>query len=164
VGFEICIVKAFKGVTLEIGGDIETYWKSVTRTAASPPKASSSGQSPFSTLVGSAHSSPSVYSSYGANAQTSFSTLTVSSLQGQYIRVTVRVTRDLQPVICSDWILPGTEFDLGVCDVTLAQFESLASRLGRGIEYLTASPDGLTALIPQAMVSLTKFFDVGYCL
>jgi CDK inhibitor PHO81 len=161
VGFEICIIKAFKGVTLEIGGDIETYWKSMTTTIASPPKTSFSGPPPFST---SAHSSPSVCSGYGAKTRASFSALTVSSLQGQYIRVTVQVTKDLQPVICSEWILPGTGFDLGVCDVTLAQFESLASRLGRGIEYLAGSPDGLATLMPQAMVSLAKFFDVGHCL
>lgn len=160
VGFEICIIKAFKGVTLEIGGDIETYWKSITSTVSSPPPKPSLLRPPhFIPSLGSTHSSPSVYSNYGLNVLNN-KTFTISSLQGQYIRVTVQVTKDLEPVIFSDWMLPSTDFDLSVCDVTLAQFESLATRLGRGVEYLTDSLDGLTALLPKAMVSLTRFFNI----
>lgn len=85
----------------------------------------------------------------------------ISSLQGQYVRVTVQVTKDQQPVIFPDWSLPTPDFDLSVCDVTLAQFESLAHRLGRGAESLTNSPDGWPTSVPQAMVSLAQFFNVS---
>ena len=58
--------------------------------------------------------------------------LTHSSVSGNYIYITVQVTRDLQPVVYSQWRLPEGAYDLGVADVTFAQFSALASRLGYG--------------------------------
>ncbi|KAK2466431.1 hypothetical protein APHAL10511_002073 [Amanita phalloides] len=156
VGFEVCIIKAFKGVTLEIGGDIETYWKSLP-IPVTPPFETFTKPRHRSTLIESAHTSPSVYSNYGVSAPP---TLTISSLQGEYVRVTVQVTKDRQPVIYSDWFLPTADFDLCVCDVTFAQFESLAGRLGRGAETLTGSPESWPASVPRVMVSLAQFFNI----
>ena len=144
---------------LEIGGDIETYWKSLAIPVASPLQTSFPNLRHRSTLISSAHTSPSVHSNYGAS--TSAPALTISSLQGQYVRVTVQVTKDYQPVIFSDWLLPATDFDLCVCDVTLAQFEKLARRLGQGVECLTGVPDTWPALLSRVMISLAQFFTVS---
>ncbi len=157
--FEVCVIKAFKGVTLEIGGDFETYWKSlaIPVTPSLPLETTYTKPRHRSPLLTSTQTSPSVHSNYGTSAPT----LTISSLQGQYVRVIVQVTKDQQPVIYSDWLLPTADFDLCVCDVTLEQFESLANRLGRGAESLTGFPNGWPASVPQAMVSLAQFFNVS---
>ena len=58
-------------------------------------------------------------------------TITVTSVSGSYLHLTVHVTRDLHPVFCVDALLPDTGFDLKIEDVTRAQFEALAARTGR---------------------------------
>ncbi|KAF8639626.1 hypothetical protein AX17_000891 [Amanita inopinata Kibby_2008] len=156
VGFDICIIKAFNGVTLAIGGDFETYWKSMAMPIMSPLQTAPPRPIHRSTLIGSAHASPSTQSDTGIGGQT----VTISSLEGQYVNITVQITKDLQPVIFSNWLLPQTDFDLCVSDVTLAQFESLASRLGRGSEYLVGSPEAWPSLLPQAMISLAQFYNI----
>ena len=87
--------------------------------------------------LGSAQTSPSNPSLAMAGGHS----LTHSSVTGSYIYVTVQVTRDLHPVIFADWKLPDDHYDLGVSDVTLAQFQSLGVRLGRS----TAAPDAASA-------------------
>lgn len=157
VDFEINIVTSFKGVTLEVGGDLETYWKS-TAVAAGQPSGLTLPRTPRRpNHIGSVQASP-VYSASNGGGQT----LTISSLQGSYIYVVVQVTRDFHPVVYFDWLLPGTKFDLGVADVTLEQFVDLAKSLGRDIESLT---DGTTidwsSVLPQAMVSLDLLLKVS---
>lgn len=87
--------------------------------------------------------------------------LTISSLQGDYIRVILQVTRDLQPVVYSDWLLPCAGFDIGVADVTLAQFEALAKTLGRSDpEMGNMSASARAAALSRTMVSLVNLLKV----
>ncbi len=82
--------------------------------------------------------------------------LPVTSLRGEYLYIMVQITRDLQPVVCSDWILPETGFELGVSDVTLLQFQQVAARLSRDVISVSkdSSPDWMKAsrtwMIPLA--------------
>ncbi|KAF5387896.1 hypothetical protein D9615_000107 [Tricholomella constricta] len=156
VDFEIKIVTPFEGVTLEVGGDVETYWKSMA-TSPSIPQPSSQKWPHRSNLIGSAQASPSVHSITNEGGQL----LTISSLQGNYIYVVVQVTRDLQPVIFSDWLLPGGDFDIGVSDLTLAQFESLASRLGRTVSSIsTSGMEEWSSMLSRSMISLAQLLKL----
>ena len=85
----------------------------------------------------------------------------ISSLQGDYLYVVIQVTRDLHPVVYFDWLLPGIEFELGVADVTLAQFETLAERLGRN-EIVAGNTVGDWARsVSRLMISLEKLLKVN---
>jgi CDK inhibitor PHO81 len=88
-------------------------------------------------------------------------TLTISSLKGNYIYVVVQVTRDLHPVVYPDWLLPESAFDLTVADVTLAQFEALAARLGRHLKLPSGSmANDWPVLVARSMVSLAHLMQV----
>lgn len=88
--------------------------------------------------------------------------LTISSLQGDYIHVVLQVTRDLQPVVYSDWLLPCVGFDIGVADVTLAQFEALAKSLGRSdLDMGNMSASARAAALSRSMVSLDNLLKVS---
>ena len=85
----------------------------------------------------------------------------ISSLQGNYLYVVIQVTRDFHPVVYFDWLLPGIEFELGVADVTLAQFETLAERLGRN-EIVAGNTVGDWARsVSRLMISLEKLLKVN---
>jgi CDK inhibitor PHO81 len=103
----------------------------------------------------SAGTSPSIQSAVasGGNA------LTISSLKDNYIYVVVQVTRDLYPVIFADWLLPESSFDLGVADVTLRQFESLAVRLQKDLGVVDDSTDW-GRVTAESMVSLSRLMTV----
>jgi CDK inhibitor PHO81 len=109
ISFEFSIIKPFQGVQLEIGGKIETYWKSTQ---------------PLNT---SSTSTPSLQSFNGGNA--GLSLVTASSLSGQFVRVFVQVTRDLVPVAYPSWRLPVEGLDLGVSEVTYTQFQTIISKI-----------------------------------
>ncbi|KAG6903307.1 hypothetical protein C0995_013060 [Termitomyces sp. Mi166 len=155
VDFEIKIITPFEGVTLDFGGDVETYWKSMTV----PPSIGQPGRPKWphrSRLIGSAQASPSVHSITNEDGQF----LTISSLQGTYIYTVVQVTKDLQPVIFSEWLLPAADFKLGVSDVTLAQFESLAHRLGRGCPSRAVAVGEWVSVLPKSMLSLAQLLKL----
>lgn len=82
-------------------------------------------------------------------------------MQGDYIYVVLQVTRDLHPVVFFDWFLPGLEFDIGVADVTLAQFEALAKSLGRlDIGMTGGSPKAWATAVSKSMVPLHQLLKV----
>ena len=117
-------------MTLEIGGAVETYWKSLaTPYNGSSQKRPARMAQPFRTL-GSASTSPSNHSLSGSANHT----ITLSSLVGDYIYLTIQITRDLQPVVYSNRNLPVAEFDLSVCDATLAQLQAISSQALSGVE------------------------------
>ncbi|KAI0638270.1 cyclin-dependent protein kinase inhibitor [Trametes polyzona] len=156
VSFEVNVVSPFNGVKLEIGGAVETYWKSLAMPVPSgsskilPPRAPQYGRP-----LGSAQTSP----SNPTLAMASGHSLTHSSVTGSYIYVTLQVTRDLHPVVFSDWRLPDDQYELGVADVTLAQFRSLAARLGRGgavPEAASASPAAWARWISSSMITFQE--------
>lgn len=158
VDFEVNIITSFEGVTLEVGGDVETYWKSMAMPVVSMPQASLSRWSHRSSLIGSAHTSPSVSSTNNLGGQAA---LTVSSLHGCYVFAVVQVTRDFHPVVYSEWLLPGTDYDLGVSDVTLKQFQTLSHRLGRHIhsEDSVGIKDWSSSL-SRSMISLADLLKI----
>jgi len=109
ISFEFSIIKPFQGVQLEIGGKIETYWKSTQLLQTPLTRAASSTQSISA-------------------SQASQSLITASSLQGQFLKVFVQVTRDLVPVVYPFWRLPVDGVDLGVSEVTYDQFQSIVTK------------------------------------
>ncbi|KAL0949128.1 hypothetical protein HGRIS_009212 [Hohenbuehelia grisea] len=129
VPFEVNIISPFENVTLEVGGDVETYWKSTSLIIPDSVSAPVSAWPRQSTL-GSVQTSPSAYSIVSTSSQAH----TVTSLRGDYIYIVVQVTKDFQPVVYSDWRLPEARYDLSVADVTLAQFEALAVECGRNFD------------------------------
>ncbi|KAF7980881.1 hypothetical protein HWV62_36049 [Athelia sp. TMB] len=160
VAFFMNIVSPFEGVTLEVGGAVETYWKSMTLAVPTMDSAISQRVPVSSRTMDSTNTSPSILSTVPST--------TVSSLQDNYLFVTVQVTRDLHPVIYSDWLLPQSEFNLGVGDVTLAQFEALAARIGRTAASADETVDWRHRL-KGCMLSLTELMTIlpagyGICL
>ena len=139
-----------------MGGDLETYWKSTAIAAGQPTQLAQPRASRRTNHIGSVQASPVNNASHGGGQ-----TLTISSQQGSYVYVVVQVTRDLHPVVFFDWLLPGIEFELGVADVTLAQYEALAQTLGKGFKAGLEEPSiGWTQLLQNSMVSLDHLLRV----
>ncbi|KAI0755453.1 cyclin-dependent protein kinase inhibitor [Irpex lacteus] len=169
VAFEVSVVKPFSGVTLQIGGAVETYWKSIATPLSTPtPKLSSTRSTAPPRIIASAYTSPSIYSS----TATASHSLTHSSISGNFIYITVQVTRDLQPVTFCEWRLPEDAYELGVADVTLSQFNALAQRVGRfGLNNVSgsASLSDLHKAIAGSMMPLSDLLKLlpatlGICL
>jgi len=139
-----------------MGGGVETYWKSIALHATprtQPGFLRPSGSRP--SRIGSAHTSP-------AQGITSAShqALPVTSLQDEYLYVMVQVTRDLYPVACSDWMLPETEFELTVSDITIAQFKVISKRLERDVQSIIGDPSWLRT-IKRWMVPLVDLLQAS---
>ena len=146
----------FKGVTLEVGGDLETYWRTsaIAYASLAPPPTRTTRRPNH---IGTVQASP-VYTTTAHGG----GVLTISSLQGDYIHVVLQVTRDFHPVVFSDWLLPCVGLDIGVADVTLAQFEALAKSLGRSdLEVGSMSTSARAAALSQTMVSLDNLLKVS---
>ena len=123
------------------------------------------------TFFGSQQTSPSAQSVVSASGLSIASAsgpqhITVSSLQGEYVTAVVQLTKDGKPVVYAEDLLPdvGLGLDVDAGQVTLAQFEALASRLGRA----TLSADGAGAsayarVIGQAMLPLGRLLRVRIC-
>jgi len=100
--------------------------------------------------------------------------LTISSVQGSYLGVVVQVTRDFHPVVYSDWLLPASDLDIGVSDVTLEQFEALGRRLRRDAlpvgeksldewsKYLSSSMISLAQLLQSLPLSINLSIELAY--
>ncbi|KIK99683.1 hypothetical protein PAXRUDRAFT_131479 [Paxillus rubicundulus Ve08.2h10] len=161
VSFSVVVITPFQGVTLEVGGAVETYWKSLTLPQGSllnpgPQTTVPWRQSPRS--LDSTHTSPSI----GSTPASPMHTVTLSSLSGNYIHAVVQVTRDLQPVLYDSLLLPESAFDLCVPDVTLAQFEALANRLDRGEQLIrrATSIQEWYKILPRLMLPLSRFMQL----
>ncbi len=142
VAFRVQSIKPFKDAQLEIGGRVETYWKSTVMTQTTSLSQDHAHQFQphrplsVSTTSASLRSPQSAGQAKSNNkdpqqAQGGGGFVTSSSLAGDYIRLVVQITRDYKPVVYSHWKLPFEGLDLGVADVTAAQLNSLATRLGR---------------------------------
>lgn len=136
---------------------METYWKSMAVAMPTVPSQSSLRLPKYSRSTDSAGTSPSIQSVVASAG----SALTISSLKDSYIYVVVQVTRDFHPVVFADWLLPESGFDLGVADVTLCQFESLAVRLGRDLDSADESTDW-RRVTAGSMVSLARLMAVCF--
>jgi len=141
VAFELSVVRPFIGVQLEIGGRVETYWKSTTVPTFSGLSQDHGRQFQPHRPLSVATSSPLLTGSlapppppllHGANTENGL--VTSTSLSGEYVNIIVQVTKDLVPMVYSEWALPIAGFQLGVCDVTAKQFEALAASLEKRLE------------------------------
>jgi CDK inhibitor PHO81 len=107
--------------------------------------------------IDSARTSPSVQSTVVSIKNSHI----ISSLKDNYIYVVVQVTRDLHPVVFTDWLLPECGFDIGVADVTLEQFDALAARLGKNLDTVDNSTDWRHA-ISGSLISLARLMTVSF--
>jgi CDK inhibitor PHO81 len=131
VSFEVCCIKPFQGAQLEIGGRVETYWKSkVTPSAPTQDHAHQyQAHRPLSVSTSSPALRPPPVPPQVAPRESAL--VTASSLWGEYVHITVQVTKDHVPVVYPEWRLPIDGLDIGVSDVTCAQFLSIAESRGR---------------------------------
>ncbi|ORY35033.1 hypothetical protein BCR39DRAFT_144265 [Naematelia encephala] len=161
VAFEVSCIKPFEGAQLEIGGRVETYWKSkVTPSAPTQDHAH-----PFQTHrpLSVSTSSPALRPpAIPPSSQPRESALvTASSLSGDYVHVVVQVTKDGHPVVYPDWHLPIPGFEIGVTGVTLAQFQALAASTSRPlVTPETSSPSEWSPVISNSLVSLEELLAV----
>ena len=141
---------------MEVGGDVETYWKS-TEIASDSSFGYSGQMGQMNMATASSNTSPAFTSNRSEGLP-----LTHSSLYGCYLHVVVQVTRDLHPVVYSEWLLPGIVSELGVADVTLEQFEALARASGSQCDLTPGGMGGreYTQVLSTCMVSLEYLLKV----
>ncbi|KAG0353055.1 phosphate system positive regulatory protein pho81 [Gamsiella multidivaricata] len=145
LAFEYSVIRPFQGVRLEVGGRVETYWKSTNSidssiSAATTPVVGTPSVMPVSmSTSGSALPHSSSQSLLVGNMIPSF--ITASSLSGEYIQLSIQMTRDWVPVVFASWYLPVEGFDLAVSDVTFSQFK----KFGELIHQRAASNEDFEA-------------------
>ncbi|WWC65563.1 uncharacterized protein I303_108181 [Kwoniella dejecticola CBS 10117] len=139
VAFEVSCIKPFEGAQLEIGGRVETYWKSKVTPSQPTQDHAHQFQShrPLSVSTSSPSLRPPVTNAPSSNNNES-ALVTASSLSGEYVHVVVQVTKDGVPVIYSEIKLPIDNLDVAVSDVTLDQFLNIAKS-----KNLLLKPDDL---------------------
>jgi len=157
VTFEVSCIKPFEGAQLEIGGRVETYWKS--KVTPSTPARDHAHQyqahRPLSVSTGSPVPRPPALAPTTAPPRES-ALVTSSSLSGEYVHIVVQVTKDAVPVAYPGSILPIAGLNIGTSDVSSVQFQSIASQQGR---TLPETPAASTAgewhqLLSTCMASL----------
>lgn len=147
---------------------METYWKSLGTSSLITSQLSTPRWPHRSSLISSAHTSPfyPTTASNNALAPSLARPLTISSLHGNFLSIIVQVTRDLQPVVYTGQLLPESNFELTVADVTLVQFEALARRVGKYVEYNGYGPANIAlndwpTVVETSMISLTQLLKVN---
>ncbi|KAG0306864.1 phosphate system positive regulatory protein pho81 [Dissophora globulifera] len=141
LAFGYTVIRPFQGVRLEVGGRVETYWKSTNSidsniSAATTPIVGTPSVMPVSmSTSGSALPHSNSQSMLVGNMIPSF--ITASSLSGEYIQLSIQMTRDLVPVVFAHWHLPVHGFDLAVSDVSFSQFKTY----GESINQRTLNDD-----------------------
>ncbi len=178
VSFELDFVKPFDSVQLEIGGRVETYWKSMLPSAnSSAPNAPTSNRmTPAAAATSNALASqqggtpastaPTSAQAGGADnimGQTSF--VTASSLSGEYLRVSVQVTKDDVPVVLDTETLPIEGLDVYAGSVTGAQVDSLAVGKGKQLQITKEQAQQLSmaewqSLLENTLTSLKDLLEV----
>lgn len=174
VAFEVSCIRPFEGAQLEIGGKVQTYWKSTVAPTSTgqdhahqhqlhrPLSVSTSSPSLRSPIVDQ------TASTHPAPASKESGLVTASSLSGEYIHLTVQVTRDSVPVICPDDVLPVDGLDVGVSNVTLAQFNAISAGKRRRIQDVLAGASEHTrtsewhALTGVCLASLEAVLAVSF--
>jgi CDK inhibitor PHO81 len=157
VAFEVSCIKPFQGAQLEIGGRVETYWKSkVTPSAPSQDHAHQfQSHRPLSVSTSSPALRPPTVAPSSAPAREG-ALVTASSLSGEYVHIVVQLTKDQVPVLHPVWTLPVPGFDIGVADVSSTQFNALAKSLDRTIAGSPSqqTPAEWSAILRKSMASL----------
>ncbi|KAG8994889.1 ubiquitin-protein ligase peroxin 12 [Tulasnella sp. JGI-2019a] len=179
VAIDVCIISPFSGVKVEVGGTLETYWKS---TAIGPTPAPTipartilgnivAPSRSFSLNPSSTHHPPSIRSSTPVPGSNNSGGVTFSSLSGEYIHVVVQVTRDMVAVIYPSFSLPTEGYNLGIADITLGQFQSLAKSLKADSSHLGNARTSAEwhTILSKSMLTLGQVLQIlppsmGICL
>lgn len=181
VSFELDFVKPFDGVQLEIGGRVETYWKStlpgsntaaalaghqrMTPTGSSGASYLTSAQdgiaSTNSSSMSAASASPAVAVASAASALNAGSFVTASSLSGEHLKIVVQVTKDGVAVAFPEFTLPVQGLDVYVGSVTGQQFKHFSHSVQRNIEPSPTEVASMTLadwrlFIERSMMSLEE--------
>ncbi|KAJ9094462.1 hypothetical protein QFC21_006001 [Naganishia friedmannii] len=142
VSCHVQCVKPFDGAQLEIGGRVETYWKSTTAAPSTAGAQDHAHQFQPHRPLSISTSSPSMRSVMQASNQKTQTKepkesgfITASSLSGDYLHLVVQVTTDYQPVIFFDQYLPYPGLTFGVSEVSLKQYLQLGSQLQKSAEH-----------------------------
>ncbi|EST05153.1 Glycerophosphoryl diester phosphodiesterase [Kalmanozyma brasiliensis GHG001] len=167
VSFELDFVKPFDSVQLEIGGRVETYWKSmlpgvaaastVGPTRMTPNSGVSGIGGPLSSSTAAAGSTPAgadkasaaITSGNGASATPSAGSagaaaaaqptlVTGSSLAGEYLRVVVQVTKDATAIVWPAPFIPLPGLQVYVGSVKSDELLSLATSTGHSLDWTPA--------------------------
>ncbi|KAF9937835.1 phosphate system positive regulatory protein pho81 [Mortierella alpina] len=137
LAFEHTVIRPFQGVRLEVGGRLETYWKSTnsidsTISAATTPLVGTPSLMPVSTSTSKgALPHPAPQTTLSGSMIPSY--ITASSLAGEYIQLSIQMTRDYVPVVFEGWRLPVQGFDLAVSDVRFGQFKRFGDLVHRSV-------------------------------
>lgn len=154
----------FSKVALEIGGNVETYWKSTAGPALDllAPQAGAPTSSRATSIT-----SPDFRTPFPTANAIAPNMVTLSSLSGEFVHIVVQVTRDGVPVVFPDWNIPvdDDQFDLGVADVSAVQFSRLSNSLGRQLDMnnLASVPTSAAAwhgFLAQRMATLKDVLKV----
>ncbi|KAI1320269.1 phosphate system positive regulatory protein pho81 [Mortierella claussenii] len=138
LAFEYTVIRPFQGVGLEVGGRLETYWKSTNSidaiiSTSLTPALEAPSLVPLST---SAYRGilphPAQPTTLSGSMVPSY--ITASSLSGEYIQLSVQMTRDFVPVVFAHWHLPIEGFDLALSDVSFSQLQGLKDSLRQSAE------------------------------
>lgn len=164
VAFEVSCIRPFEEAQLEIGGRVETYWKSkITPTSQGQDHAHAVQNRPVAisgTQPGTSVVRPPVV---GQPPTRESALVTASSLSGEYVDLVVQVTSDGHPVVWSQHTLPVPGLDIGVADVTYDQFSSLAEATGKTFSpppTSGSSPGEWYKAIIGSMISLQNLLAI----
>ncbi|EPQ30369.1 uncharacterized protein PFL1_01895 [Pseudozyma flocculosa PF-1] len=186
VSFELDFVKPFDSVQLEIGGRVETYWKSMLPSTSSGGAAAGVGVGPTrmtpnsgvgaSSILGQHFAASTPGESANAAAASQLATpilaapaqptlVTGSSISGEYLRVVVQVTRDGVAVAWPHSFLPLKGLEVYVGSVTAAEFVSLAQSTGTLLDWDAAqgeraSWDDWKTALKGRVAPLEKLFEI----
>ncbi|CAO3690052.1 unnamed protein product [Rhizopus microsporus] len=128
LSYEYSVINPFRGVQLEIGGRIETYWKSTNTVLPSEPTAAAITAAPTSTSSSTNDAATTTMATTNTTANVP-SFITASSLSGDYVLVIVQLTKDLVPVVYANWMVPFEGLDLAVSDLTFNQLRHIGEQL-----------------------------------
>ncbi|KAL7751046.1 phosphate system positive regulatory protein pho81 [Sorochytrium milnesiophthora] len=161
IAFDFNITTPFSHPRLEVGGQVETYWKS-TQVVQPSAKPSATHHNPLT-------SSPSLGQPIPPPSQTSpflppashpvLSLVTASSLAEEYIHVAVQITLDQTPVIYPAWYLPLDAVDVGVSGVNFEQFVALGAQTRRALpdtHSLQTTSTELAKALERSFLSLEE--------
>ncbi|KAJ1961353.1 phosphate system positive regulatory protein pho81, partial [Dipsacomyces acuminosporus] len=138
VSFDFLVVRPFQGAQLQIGGKVETYWKSTNPgPLQSPIGTAGSGQSPRlqttpstalgNNLIGSPRS---IAESTGGPAYPGIPLVVSSSLASEHVCIQVQVCKDLVPVVSPHKLIDvgsASSINIPVCKLTHAEFKTIFS-------------------------------------
>ncbi|KAJ2722603.1 phosphate system positive regulatory protein pho81 [Coemansia sp. Benny D115] len=144
VAFEYLVVRPFQGAPLQIGGKVDTYWRSTNpgprqNAGAANPSVSSLGlhRSPLAAatlrtpLVGAASVASPLSAAEACGSSAGFSAMSLvvsSSLAAEHVCVQVQVCRDGVPVVSPRVVIDigsPTGVKLSICSLTHTEFQKI---------------------------------------